>query len=427
MFLLIFVFTGLNSFFNSLSVAFGRDYPRTSFLFSSSDLFADYFKVVFSYPHSFAFDFRAVSPNISNLLKTYAEINSYKGVDGLAVGALTHFHMPPFTTLVSLLSLKLMQYIAPIWLYFVSLLSLFICNYLIINKVAIQKSDKVLWALSLLICYPVLFMITRGNIFAGIASTAIVGCLVLMQNKKIYLALLLLAVAVNIRPNAIVFIFAILMSKSKLKFKDILYFIGVVGAIFVSALWMSNLIYSDYTIDHFLSALKIYHSVYVIGDGGLAYGSSLFGSLKQMFGAHAVAELSAAFIAGVLLLLGIWLKIGNKISNSIFAFIISSCYALGSSVFGDYHLGVFVAPLFLYFLESRDRLAVDEKNIDSCELIFIYSGSLLMLVPKNYIFDHGISLQVVLNPLILLLLSILIIYYYGFYKNRIKLAITTVI
>ena len=425
-FLLILIFTLLNSFFNSLSSAFGLNFPYTTFLFSPGDLFADYFKVIFSYPHVGFYDLETI-PKFSNLLKSYFETNPYQGVTGLLLGDLSHFHLTPLTTLVSLLSFKLMQYISPLWLFCMSMAVIFIIYYYIINKVVVVKNDKLLWYLSLLISYPTLFFVTRGNIFAGITSMSILGFLVFFFKGKKYFAYFLLAVAVNIRPNAIIYVCAVLINNQKIRYKELVYFVAFSAAIFMFTLYFSNSIYHDYTLSNFLSGLKIYHSLYVYGNGGMAYGSSLFSPLKVLFGANSFSELSSLFIAGIFLLVSIILKLRNNISDSIYVFLISSCYVLGSSVFADYHLGVFISPLLLYYLEKTRKSVSGISNIgniDSFEFIMIYASSILMLSPKNYIFYHGYSLQVILNPLILLFSTSLIIFYYASKRNKIKSIIT---
>ena len=147
----------------------------------------------------------------------------------------------------------------------------------------------------------------------------------------------------------------------------------------------------------------------------------------MLFGANSFSELSSLFIAGIFLLVSIILKLRNNISDSIYVFLISSCYVLGSSVFADYHLGVFISPLLLYYLEKTRKSVSGISNIgniDSFEFIMIYASSILMLSPKNYIFYHGYSLQVILNPLILLFSTSLIIFYYASKRNKIKSIIT---
>lgn len=411
-FILIFTMVALNSIFNSLAVAVGLDFPKTTFLFAPNDLFADYFKVIFSYSGASDIQIHGV---FSTLLSSYLKNNPYHGGDSLVSGALTHFHLTPLTTLFSLLNLQLMNYITPQWLFFVLILGFFIGVYLLIIKIACSKSDRLLWFLSVLLCYPTLLAITRGNIFAGITSLALTGYLILMsKDENKFLALFLLAIAVNIRPNAIIFILALLFGKSKSKIGHVSIFFVIAGGVFFNSLYLSNYIYPDYTLTNFLSGLKSYHAMYVFSNGGLAYGSSLYGPLKVVFGATSATEISAMILTILLLAPAVWLRWGNKISNSSFIFIICSCYVLGSSVFADYHLGVFFAPLMLYYLGGKEKPTMNLQLSDRAEYAMIYFGSVFMLVPKNYVFYRGMSAQVVLNPMALLLVTTAILFYFGY-------------
>jgi hypothetical protein len=93
----------------------------------------------------------------------------------------------------------------------------------------------------------------------------------------------------------------------------------------------------------------------------------------------------------------------NALPDVALIFLTLSAYALGSQVFGDYHLIVFLIPVVM--------LAAGAK-VDSATSRAILVASCLMLVPKNYIFqvdDEGMlewSWQVVINPLILLRFSV---------------------
>ena len=166
-----------------------------------------------------------------------------------------------------------------------------------------------------------------------------------------------------------------------------------------------------------LKGLKIYHDLYVVGNSGLGYGSSLYGPMKLIFGATSLTEFTAMLIAGILLFLSIIKKLMNKISNSAFVFIVSACYVLGSSVIADYYLSIFIVPLLIYYLEYNKKSATDLLVVDRIEFICIFFGSIFMLIPKNYIFYHGISFQVLLNPIVLLILTVGIIYYYWVKKR----------
>lgn len=408
-FILIFLMLALNAIFNSLASAFGFNFPYTTFLFNSNDLFADYFKVIFSYPDAGNLRIEGTS-RVSKLLATYLDYNSYQGYVGLPTGSLTHFHLTPLTTFFSLINLKLMKYVNPIYLFIGMLLINIYGIYIIIREIAFCKTDKILWCLTFLICYPTLFLVTRGNLFAGITALSLIGYLILMyKGKQRYLAIALLALAVNIRPNSIIFVCALLLGKSESKVKDLLVFLAVAASFFLTALSLSNFLYADYTISNFLAGLRTYHALYVVQDNGMTYGSSLYGLLKAVFGFNAYFESASALIGAAIVATATAYYVSNKISKLSFVFNLCSAYALSSSVFADYHLLIFLAPLMCLYLQSGSSCHPLETPLRKQEMILIFFSSILLLSPKNYVF-HGIaSAQIIINPIILLMTSAILI------------------
>lgn len=397
--LLIFFMVGFNSFFNSLSVALGGGFPTTTFLFSSNDLFADYFKFLFSYPQSLS-----INPSwIVGLLHDFSINNPTGGYSNLVIGQMTHFHVTPLTTLFSLVNIWLIKLLGP-WKIFVFLLLLWaVLLYCLLNTVTMLKSEKIFFFLSILISYPVLFFVTRGNFHAGITGLALLGYLFLLaENKKKYLALFLFSVAVNIRPNAIILIFALLASKSESKIKDCLLFTLMTGSIFLTSYMASHFLYSDYSFDNFINGLKIYHANYVEADGGLAYGSSLLGLFKLLFGYSHFYEYLISTFGLLVAVTSSYLFIKAKLIAPVYIFILCSLYTLCSSVFADYHLIVFFGPLFWLYV-SRDLMYGSYVGSVKSQLTIVFFSSLLVLSPKNYIFIHGVSLQVIFNPFILVI------------------------
>jgi hypothetical protein len=418
-FALIFLLTSLNAIFNILATELGYNYPYTTFLFSPEDRFADYFKVIFSYPGAEDIDLSGTA----NILVGYLHNNPYQGQAGLAGGALTHFHMPPLTTLISLLNLKLMYFISPITIFVSIFLIGFILVYKLINDISASTLDTLLLFLATLFCYPTLLMITRGHIFSGISSLALLAFLVFMfQEKRKYLSLILLAIAVNLRPNAIIFLFALGMCDFKNLKKDIPIFILISAIIFLTSLFFARSMYSDYSIDNMLLAISIYHDQYVIGNNGLAFGSSLFGPLKVIFGYSKLLEALPILMAGLMVVIST-LQLRNKtISKIAFLFILCASYVLGSAVIADYHLTVFFAPLLCIYLEQKKGLFNSLSPPLTKELLIVFFASVFILCPKNYIFIKFISGQVALNPLVLLIASILIIHLGGLNSRHNQLA-----
>ena len=408
-FAFIFSVTGLNAIFNSLSFSLGLGFPYATFLFDPGDLFADYFKVIFSYPGYYDLNIGGAG-KFSELLRSYMDSNPYKGLSGLSYGELTHFHLTPLSTMLSLLILKAMHLMAPVITFVTILFFGFVAAHKFFKSISRTQLDAWLLFLSIIISYPTLIMVTRGNIFAGITFMMLIPFLVFMyQNRNKYLAFFLLAIAVNIRPNAIVFLFALGLCDSKNLQKDIPIFIGMSLIIFLASLFLANAMYPDYSVTNMLLGITIYHDKYVIGNDGLAFGSSLFGPLKVIFGYSKVLEALPIIITIIMVAISAWQLHNKRISKIAFLFILCASYVLGSAVIGDYHLTVFFAPLLCIYLEQKKGHTNSSSSLLTKELLIVFFASLFVLCPKNYIYIKHTSIQIALNPLLLLIASILII------------------
>jgi hypothetical protein len=73
-----------------------------------------------------------------------------------------------------------------------------------------------------------------------------------------------------------------------------------------------------------------------------------------------------------------------------------------TSVFADYHLLVFIAPILLVLFNFQ-KWAGNYHRFSAIVL-----GSILMLSPKNYYLVGG-SIQLMLNPLILFILTLYLV------------------
>ena len=174
-------------------------------------------------------------------------------------------------------------------------------------------------------------------------------------------------------------------------------------ALFLGAMLLAHNLYPDYTFSNFRHALSVYHSVYVNQASGIAYGSSLLGALVVLNALyHLGATVTTLEIVTVVLAvlyvatLG-YLALRNKLKTIEYIFILVSIYALFSGIFGDYHLIVFFAIAMLIA-----RLSDEHVNEFKPEYTALAAATILLLSPKNYLFSGDISLQVVLNPMILI-------------------------
>jgi phosphoglycerol transferase MdoB-like AlkP superfamily enzyme len=87
----------------------------------------------------------------------------------------------------------------------------------------------------------------------------------------------------------------------------------------------------------------------------------------------------------------------------IMPFYLTALYCLITPIFADYHLLVFIAPILLVLLNFQ-KWAGNYHLISAIVL-----GSILMLSPKNYYFVSGTSIQLLLNPLILFILTLYLV------------------
>ena len=416
-FAIIFLFTSLNSIFNTLLFSMGYGFPYTTFLFNPADRFADYFKGIFSYPEAANLHIEVTS-RFTELLNSYLHNNPYNGVGAALNGQLSNLHSPPLGTLLGLLNLKLMHYVNSLLLFSSIFFVGFALAYRFLSSISASKEDSIYLFLALLLSYPCLFMITRGHIYSGITSLSLLIFIVLMfQDRKKYLGLVLLAIAVNLRPNAIIFLLALGICESRILKKDIPIFIGLTTFIFLTSLFFTNKIYTDYTLSNFLLGVSVYHNLYVIGNSGIAFGSSLFGPLKVIFGYSKFIEALPILIAGIIVAIS-WINLrNNKDSKIAFLFILCSTYVLGSAVIADYYLTVFFAPLLCIYLNQKSWEYQRTSPLLNTEILIVFFASLMVLCPKNYIYIKHTSIQVLLNPLLLLVASVLIIRL-GFLRSR---------
>lgn len=418
-FFLIFIGLSINSIFNSLAFAFGFHYPFTTFVFTPGDLFADFFKVIFSFPHEGEI---AIQQNrFYDLLHIYLNANPYGGIQALHSGSLTHFQLPPLSGLFSIISAQLMVFVDPLIYYGLILLLILTAIFYTFKSFNYSRSNLLIFISAFILSYPFLLAVTRGNVYSIFAGISVINFLVLSykyDKERSMLMLFFLALAINIRPNLIIFIFALLRNNNKKIINrnliiDTGIFLTFAISIFAISLLLIEALYKEYSFSTFLTAVKIYHSMYVIGDGGLAFGSSLFGALKFIFKFHPQFEIASALFSLSLFLFFTFAYFKSKIDKTTYIYTLCGVYILGSSVIGDYHLLVFFAPLALIYLDTKNKVSSNLSAIQ--KLVFI--SSILMLVPKNIFFIKGISLQVIFNPLILLC-SFLWLFFY--FKTSIK-------
>jgi hypothetical protein len=428
--------TYVNMLYSTLAYEFGMG-PMT-FLAGPDDRFADVIKLSLS--------FRSVTRGLDHIknfrswdpvYQRYYEHPDYGGIESLATGQLTHFHHPPLSTLIFLLcGMFLVRTGSPSLM-----LILFFCIYLAelgsMIRIGVPREKRTARLLTgicffCLVSYPALVIFGRGNyVNAGLTTIPIAAFLMATYTRKqpTVAAAIALALAVNIHPNAVIFLLALPVAYGiRGAIKPGVQFITIGSLMFGLSFYAAHALYPEYTIANFLKGVAIYGQVYVAGGAGFRMGSSFYGLIRSLnhglhLGIPFAAEMKIYYGASIVLLFvatwAVWQacirnhsrtryhrevegpnRHGGIINRSepwlraIAAFFLVAFYCILSPVFADYHLLVFVAPLVLAILYQDT--ATDRKGL----LMLVTICSTLMLSPKNYPLQHA-SVQMVLNPFIL--------------------------
>ena len=414
--LAIFFLIALNSLFNSLAVSFGATPKFTTFLMLPNDLFADYFKSIFSFITTEKIDARAGNWDyLNSLIKNYISNNPYRQIDQLT-GLTSNLHGMPMSTAFCLINLHLMQWVNSFNLFKIVLIFFVALNYLFSRLITKSIKNQIVIFILLTVNYPFLFIVTRGHFFSALTTLTLLLFLIFIRRQNIPLAAIFLAIACNIRPNAVIFLALlpmIILNGSYINaIKFLCYFLTIAACLFLASLGFCEYFYPNYNFQNFITAIGSYNTQYAIGDAGLAFGSSLAGALKFLFGYVIGSQLIIAVFVLFMITLNTIFFVKKKINLSCYLFNTCAFYVLATPVFADYYLGIFLGPILYIFLESEIPTTIYD--------FIVIIGSVLILSPKNYIFRYDISFQVFLNPCILLIVVFTIFALAVLNKNSIK-------
>jgi hypothetical protein len=395
--------TFANSLFNSLASENGYGYPYATFLAFPQDKYGDLIKYPLSFPGA---PFQGVD-GWAPLYQKYLNHNDYLGIEAFfQPGKVSNLQGPPLVIVLTLI----LRWI--IWMTNPSFTIYFFIFATTIPLVAFMAAlyKRVAWywlTLGLLISYPFLFMITRGNYGSAIPSIVLIFSMVNCLRKKYpLLTAFLIAIAINMRPNSAIFICLLFTYGSFFNtFRYVLYCVLFAFLTAITSYCTAHWLYPDYTFNNMILGLEQYYKLYVIDGLGLSYGSSFWGILQCLhFGwpAFDISHLDKILILVCLIIAAFALALFRRhlITPENFIMLVCLDYCLFSSpVFADYHLLCLFGMLLLWALKEDSNLGADATWMEKV-------GICLLLSPKNYLFFGTVSAQVVLNPEILLLLII---------------------
>ena len=454
-----------NLLFSTLMYEFGYGAGFSSPLAGPGDRLADLVKLSFSYrPFVSGVELKTFQ-TWPDIFKNYFFYPIYGGKEALAAGqVITHFHLPPLQTLIFIACASLISHTQSVFVGIATFYGLYLVTIqraLLVGIPAEKRTTGVslaTWFIAVL-SYPALLVFSRGNIQSGITSLLIIAFMLslFLRNRVETAALLSLAIAVNIRPNAVIFALAIpLVLGLEQSFKPMLYFGALASGIFASSYFVTNWLYPDYTLSTFLQGLAVYKKLYVVGSMGDGANSSLWALLKNYGTISANVENRIALITllfAILLAalfwglrhLSHWMIVAPVVLIILYAqfvaitghrqyfsvayivfsvllaavagwglwfcpkrtlvapFVLTALYCLFCPVFADYHLLVFLGPVLLLYFNPR------EWADNSRPMAAIALASILVLSPKNYVGMSGLSLQTIFNPLILYVATLYVV------------------
>ena len=378
----------------------GRGHPYSGFLGPPADRWGDLLKMAMGFP----------GPQLHPA--SWAELSDrialfQRQTDHFEGTPLNHFHMLPLSTLAGLAIRQLLAVADPGW---AAVLCLGSVVAILVAVVAREAPARSKWAFALLalIAYPTLFAIDRGHLFSLSCGIALLSATLrsLRLGRPDWIAILLFAVALNIRPNAGLIPLSLFLFRRGWTFRDLVMLGFATIAVFATGMMAASAFYPDYNLASLLKGLSDYSKLHVVRDFGQAYNSSLFGAFHALFGyqywAYALTIWTAAGILAASCL-AVWRR---DIPDSSAVFLALSCVLFATPVNADYHLIVFLAPLVLL---AREAGRLDRSGWA------VLVGCCFLLAPKNYLFHEAPgeatwSWQVVANPAVTLAVCLFLLW-----------------
>lgn len=356
-------------------VYFGFHYPNNTFLFNPADRWADW----------------------SNSVAQSSADNPYMSVGPAPA---TYF---PFAYIFFQLGLgahSIIKYLLiSIFLSITSIYSVLIGGD---TSLKCTKSNFVKLFLGTLLCYPVIFSLDRGNIDFIISMLCIIF-IATINNRLYIIGILSLGVAISLKGYPAAFLLLLLSERKYLRFLFCLAIVFVLTLIPLFCLWDGIFINTQ----GLLTNLSKFHRLYIIGSASLFASSDPYNTIRLI-----IFEILNLFkynypiesVSYQVLKFYKWLSIFFASLITLFVLIprvefwrkiASICFLtiLFPNVANDYKLCMLLPSLYI--------LLLDHIKSKSQRNVFIIS--LLLLVPKSYLFIHGKPISMIINPILLVM------------------------
>jgi len=426
---IVFFFLFINLFYNQIMTTLGFEYPRTSFFFTRHDIFADFFKGIIN-AHNLNSYFTLRNGEEINLFfktfKYYPFITKYLNVSFYSQNNIIS---PPFYFFLTGSNAIFFKFMSPYLAYFFNILFFLTIFFFQIKNFLVDNKITFIIFITSIFSYAFLFMWNRGNIWAGYTCLILIQILINCYLKKNFIQnFFLVLLAFSAKSTALcfalyIFNYNISFSKKFIYFFLLLIFcpiffiiINEFNYIFFGNIWS---FYKNFVETFRMHSQDLYYNSYIIGDGGLAFGSSLWGPVKilirNLFNNYNynIWLLITFFICSSIFFLLTLLFFLKKITAPVFLYALVSYYILVSPVSADYHLIVFFGPLLLLL---RDY---DNSNNKFLYSILILAIAIVVSPQHFYLFNDTKPEKTILNPLIILITNIYILIHINFYSKNI--------
>lgn len=363
----------------------------------------------FLYPASMAFC------DIFSVLTYIKDFSPYSHVVlWVAYFPLTYLLMFPFALIKNpLISYSI--YISGFLVYLISMnIKVFACKSL--TKLQNFQNIFIITTIS----YPVLYILDKGN-FDMYLFVLFGFCVYAFKSEKYFISCILLAIANAMKPFTVLFLLLFLRKK---KYKEFFLSIILTTLLVIGGFMVFKGNFFDQIID-FIKVQMLFKTTYAMGSRmAIGFTSSLFMPLKAIalhfstspsFVEHFVKLYDyACFVITGITMFFIWKE--NVLWKQLTLMICN--FLLLPYCTYDYKLIFLFIPIWLFVKEEKSHF----------DLVYIILFGLLF-IPKNIILEltaisateiNLISLSAILNPIIMIMLSLLIIYEQFYSKKNLN-------
>ncbi len=303
------------------------------------------------------------------------------------------------------------------YLFFVSifLFFLFYANkkYLYCENLNKFQNIQNIFTLSL-ISYPVLYSLDKGN-FDMVLFVLLGLSVFAFRAEKYKTSAVLLAVVNACKPFTLLFLLLFLMKKKYREFFLSIVLTGfliVVGFLFFGF----DILYQAKVLIDIWQTYKLAYAFSDIKEFGMAFGSSLFMPLKVF-----LCRLPEPPVLSTFLFTKIYDALCFLITAATLFFVwkekafwkqlaLLTCnFILLPYITYDYKLIFLYIPMW-FFISAKEKTKFDLIYIIIFGLLFIPKNIIINLVQTNPVIPKFFSLSIIINPILMLILTILIIY-----------------